>query len=217
MRIVTPEGEVLSDTSGVIAATTGRIWARFLIGNTVTGAASIFRRSLLERALPFPPPVNGGYHDHWLAVVALASGDLRYVDRPLQDYVQHPGAVIGFSSANADRGFDGGPAALIRRARRVGRRLVRPEARRRYFSDYCRIALLATAADLRCAEIMAPEKRSAIDRVLRLDESSAAVARLALRSLAPGNVTMGVDRSVLAGLAWSRGRRRGRESGSEPG
>ncbi len=35
------------------------------------------------------------YHDHWLALVALASGEVAYVDRPLYDYVQHGGAVQG--------------------------------------------------------------------------------------------------------------------------
>jgi hypothetical protein len=82
--------------------------------------------------------------------------------------------------------------------------VIRPEGRRRYFADYCRIALLATVLDLRCGELMSAEKRAAVARVRGLDDSLRATAGLALRSLAPGNETMGVDRSVLAGLAWSR-------------
>ena len=35
------------------------------------------------------------FHDHWLALIALASGALQYVDRPLYDYVQHRDAVLG--------------------------------------------------------------------------------------------------------------------------
>jgi glycosyltransferase involved in cell wall biosynthesis len=204
MRIVTPAGELLSDTYWKYRRNNWTDLGTLLIGNTITGAASIFRRSLLDLALPFPPRVGRAFHDHWLSLVALACGPVRYVDRPLHDYIQHPGVVIGFSSANADRAFGGSAAALSRRARRLAGRVLRPEARRRYFADYCRIALLATVLELRCGELLDPEKRESIDRVRALDDSLAAAAGLALRSLAPGNQTMGVDRSVLAGLAWRR-------------
>jgi glycosyltransferase involved in cell wall biosynthesis len=204
MRIVTPAGELLSDTYWKYRRNNWTDLGTLLIGNTITGSASLFRRSLLDYALPFPPRLGDAFHDHWLALVALACGSVRYLDRPLQDYVQHPGAVIGFSSANAGRGFGVGLAGLSRRARRLASRLVRPEARRRYFADYSRIALLATVLDLRCGELIGPEKRASVESIRGLDDSLAAAARLALRSFAPGNETMGVDRSVLAGLAWSR-------------
>jgi glycosyltransferase involved in cell wall biosynthesis len=207
MRIVTPAGERLSDTYWKHRRNNWSDLGTLLLGNTITGAASLFRRSLLDYALPFPPRVGRAFHDHWLAVVALACGDVSYVDRPLHDYVQHPGVVIGFYSANADRGFDRGLAALSARSRRLAGRLIRPQGRQRYFADYCRIALLATVLELRCAELMSAEKRRAVERVRRLDHSLATAAGLALRSLAPrgqSNQTMRVDRSVLAGLAWSR-------------
>jgi glycosyltransferase involved in cell wall biosynthesis len=212
MRIVTPAGELISDTYWKYRRNNWTDLGTLLIGNTITGAASIFRRSLLDYALPFPPRIGGAFHDHWLSLVALACGPVSYVDRPLHDYVQHPGVVIGFSSANADRGADGLRGLSLRGLRLAGR-LIRPGGRRRYFADYCRIALLATVLDLRCGELMSPEKRAAVARVRGLDDSLRATAGLALRSLAPGNQTMGVDRSVLAGLAWSRlarGRSRGR-------
>ena len=60
-----------------------------LIANTITGAASLFRRELVDgrcRSREFP---RTQYHDHWLALVALSMGDIAYVDRPLYDYVQH--------------------------------------------------------------------------------------------------------------------------------
>jgi hypothetical protein len=56
--------------------------------NVVTGAASVLRGEVLEVALPFPPEVDGSFDDHWLALCALALGDLTYVDRPLVDYAQ---------------------------------------------------------------------------------------------------------------------------------
>ena len=75
--------------------------ASLLVANTVTGAASLFRRELLDLALPFPPRHGTPYHDHWLAAVALASGRIAYVDRPLYDYVQHRDAALGHARANA--------------------------------------------------------------------------------------------------------------------
>ncbi len=48
--------------------------ASLLIANTVTGAASLFRRELLDVALPFPEPPGDQFHDHWLGLVALSTG-----------------------------------------------------------------------------------------------------------------------------------------------
>ena len=160
MRIVGADGEVVSDTYWRHRRNNWTDLGTLLVGNTVTGAASLFRRRLLDRALPFPPPVGRAFHDHWLAVVALASGPMRYVDRPLYDYVQHGGAVIGFASANADR--VAGPGAARGRALRLAGRAVRPEARRRYFADYCRIAQLAAVLEMRCGDSMTPEKRASV-------------------------------------------------------
>ena len=208
MRIVTPGGELLSESYWRHRRNNWTDLATLLIGNTITGAASLFRRSLLDYVLPFPPRVGDAYHDHWLALVALASGPVRYVDRPLHDYVQHPDAVIGFASANADRPAGSRLASLPMRARRLAGRLARPEGRRRYFDDYCRIAHAATVLELRCGGLMSAEKRAAVARVRELDDSLRPAARLALRSLGPGNETMGVDRSVVAALGWSRLARR---------
>ena len=55
----------------------------------------LFRRRVIEHALPFPDGPGWDFHDHWLALVAMALGEVAYVDRPLYDYVQHPGAVLG--------------------------------------------------------------------------------------------------------------------------
>src|SRR5262249_39039026 len=68
---------------------------RLVVANTVTGAASMFRRSLLPFLLPFPPAGAPAYHDHWIAGVALALGEIRFVSQPLYDYVQHDGNVTG--------------------------------------------------------------------------------------------------------------------------
>ena len=70
-----------------------------LSANCVTGAASLFPRDLLDDALPLPPAQFMHYHDHWLALTALALGDIRYVARPLYDYVQHEHATLGHATA----------------------------------------------------------------------------------------------------------------------
>ncbi len=71
-----------------------------LVANSVTGAASLLRRELLDDALPFPPAQFAHFHDHWLALVALSLGEIAYVDRPLYDYVQHGEASLGHAAAN---------------------------------------------------------------------------------------------------------------------
>ncbi|MEN0083799.1 MAG: glycosyltransferase family 2 protein [Leifsonia sp.] len=60
--------------------------------NLVTGATVVFRRELLELALPFP---EEWVHDEWLAIIAAATGRLVVVDRATIDYRQHGNNQIG--------------------------------------------------------------------------------------------------------------------------
>lgn len=79
---------------GTTARTASDLTA-ILIDNQVTGSLSVFRRELLGRALPFPPPTDLAFHDHWLAVCALVEDGINIIDVPVQLYVQHVGNVIG--------------------------------------------------------------------------------------------------------------------------
>ena len=99
MRIVDPEGNLISETFWRGRRNNHTDLASLLLANTVTGAASLFPRKLLELALPFPRPVGDPFHDQWIACLALAAGDVAYVDRPLYDYVQHGGAARGHEAA----------------------------------------------------------------------------------------------------------------------
>ncbi|MDR5700380.1 glycosyltransferase family 2 protein [Agromyces aerolatus] len=63
--------------------------------NIVTGATVVFRRSLLERALPFP---SEWVHDEWLAIVAAATGSVVPLDRPVTAYRQHGANQIGVAA-----------------------------------------------------------------------------------------------------------------------
>lgn len=71
-----------------------------LIDNQVTGSLALFRGALLRRALPFPPPTDLAFHDHWLAVCATLEEGVRVLPDVVQDYVQHDGNVIGEMTNN---------------------------------------------------------------------------------------------------------------------
>ena len=67
-----------------------------LIQNQVTGAMSVFRRELLDVALPFPRHHGiTQLHDHWLAMCAVTSAGYLVLDEVVQDYVQHGRNVVG--------------------------------------------------------------------------------------------------------------------------
>ena len=60
--------------------------------NLVTGATMIFRRSLLNAALPFPA---AWLHDEWLAAIAAATARVRLLPEQLIDYRQHGANEVG--------------------------------------------------------------------------------------------------------------------------
>lgn len=64
----------------------GRRPVEFLFANSVSGHASLVRRSLFEAARPFP---EGVYHDWWLALCAAGRGGVRYVPEPLVRFRRH--------------------------------------------------------------------------------------------------------------------------------
>lgn len=66
-----------------------------LLDNQVTGSLAVFRREVLDLAVPFPRPTPAAYHDHWLGVVAAGSGRIRFLVDDVQDYVQHGANALG--------------------------------------------------------------------------------------------------------------------------
>src|SRR3954466_8292416 len=180
MRIVDEQGDVISDTFWRGRRNNYTNLASLLLANTVTGAASLFRRELLELVLPFPEPVGEPFHDQWIASVALATGSIAYVDRPLYDYVQHGGAARGHEAAMRPWG-----AGRLLDRRHPGRspRRSRAHAERSYENNVRRIALAAKEIEARAGGGMEPSKARVVRRVAGLDRSSAAAVWLALRSL----------------------------------
>lgn len=59
----------------------------FLFLNCVSGHSMLFRKSVLEKALPFP---EKGFYDHWIVFVASHLGSIDYIKDCLVKYRQHP-------------------------------------------------------------------------------------------------------------------------------
>jgi glycosyltransferase involved in cell wall biosynthesis len=189
-RLVDAEGNVLRDTLWKGRDNNHTDMASMLIANTITGAASLFRRDLLELALPFPDTPGFQFHDHWLGVLALAAGEVAYVDRPLYDYVQHAGAVFGDVSQGS-------------RSQTVGGRFDRWRAA--YFYGYLARRSQAETLLLRCADRLSPRKRRGLERFVASARSPAAFAWLAarpLRTLAGHTETLRSETELAQGILW---------------
>lgn len=191
-RLVDRDGVVLRDTMWRGRRNNHTNLASMLIANTITGAATLFRREVIELALPFPDTPGLQFHDHWLGLVALAAGDIAYVDRPLYDYVQHAGAVFGEvdSGVVADAPAAGGPSGGWRAA---------------YFCGYLAREQQAETLLLRCAGRLTPSKARTLRRFGASARSPTAVLWLAvrpLRGLAGRTETLGSETGLVRGVLW---------------
>ncbi len=200
-RVVSRDGQLISETWWNRRTNNHSDLLSLLVANAVTGAASLLRRDLLEDALPFPPAQFAHFHDHWVALVALARGEIAFVERPLYDYVQHGGASLGHEAANQMTSL---------RDRLLHQRDVRERVRMwrlHYFVDVCRLQQFATVLKLRCGARMAPAKRRALDRFLGTDRSLASLAQLGLRGareLVGRPETLGAEWMLFHAFAWRR-------------
>lgn len=202
-RIVDRSGNVLFDTYWSLRPNNFTDFGSIMVANTVTGAASMIRRELLDLALPFPPKLGNAFHDHWLAQVALAAGPISYVDRPLYDYVQHDDAAIGFLVANGHKRYSG--SLLDRIGSLLGRfrdRGFRPGLAGPYFNVYCRVAQAARMISLRLGPRL---EGSRTEVIAALAEPGAARRWTLGRALAERGrttATLGRERLLFAGLVW---------------
>lgn len=63
-------------------------WFFFLLhSNIFQGAACMFRRTLVQKAIPIPEKVK--FHDYWLALIAGVNGGVTYVNECVLYYRQH--------------------------------------------------------------------------------------------------------------------------------
>ena len=208
LRLVNPEGTVLAESFWELRPH-GQRPREVLYNNVVTGATALFRRELLDVALPFPEAPAGTFHDHWLALCGLASGGLVYVEEPLVDYTQHAESVIG-----AQRLEHTGRGALARFiAKSLWHTALRPKAlatRLDHLADHAERAearLTSFALALRGrASSLPPAARKALRPFLRRHRC-ARVLDLAVPtlfgSLAAGEETNLEPLKISLGLIWS--------------
>jgi len=200
-RLVDRAGRVLADTYWTARRNNHTNITSLLLANTVTGAASLIRREVVDLALPFPDPPGEQYHDHWLGLVALATGTIGYLDRPLYDYVQHGSAALGHADANV--GFTAGGRGGWRRLR--GWRDSFEAWHGYYFNGFLRLAVLAEVLLVRCDGRLSRRKRRALRRFARSDRSPLGFAWLALRPLRQRfgrSETLGAEKMLTRGIAW---------------
>jgi hypothetical protein len=190
LRIVDATGSVLSPTYWTDRVATWDDLGAELQTNVVTGAACLVRREVLEVALPFPAELDGSFHDHWLAVCALALGELAYVDQALVDYVQHDANVVGWSPRRARGAPSSGEPQAARAARDRERHLERPR--------------LWARTLLERVPQMEPRKRRALERAARAGLPWLAAG--ALREQLRPRRTLEARRRALRGALWGRAR-----------
>jgi glycosyltransferase involved in cell wall biosynthesis len=223
MTLIDGDGNLISPTYWTDRRTNHTDMTSLLVANTITAAATMFPRRLLDYALPFPAALGHAFHDHWLAMVALATGRIAYVDRPLYDYVQHSANAFGSRGASwnkRDAAKSSDPQSRLRGRARLSWRLLR--WRLDYFYNACSARLHAEILMMRCGDALTGRKRRAVKRMTKADRSLPLAARMAVRSLGARrrrSPTMGQERLIARGIVWRRFvdlqgriRRRGRES-----
>lgn len=85
-----PLGKLLRERLG-IRPLQGRPRLAFLLANCVPGHAMLFKRELLEHALPLPAHT---LYDQWLAFTASRLGGIAYLNSSLVQYRQHSASVV---------------------------------------------------------------------------------------------------------------------------
>ncbi len=205
-RIVTGDGSLLSPTYWNRRRNNSSNFASLLLANTVSGSSALFRREVVELALPFPPAFGKIFHDHWLALVGATMGEIAYVDRPLYDYVQHAQSLLGHEHAPARAGPGRGLGERLRDFRD------RPQYfyehwRTSYFQEYCRVSLIARLLLARREHQIPPSRRRQLRRFVDSERSPGAIAWLAARharELAGRNETLGAEGRLLRAFLWRR-------------
>lgn len=208
MNIVDPVGKRLAPTYWTTRLNNYSNLTSLVIANTITGAASMFRRSLLDYAMPFPQKIDQwSFHDQWLACTALSLGKVGYVNRPLYDYVQHGANVIGH--------FAPAQHAATRLASRTARALIVNRAAEFAFWQTCYLYLLLrvqlisqtllTRLDGTDSSPGRRGKLRSLKRLTRLGAGPTDFSWLLLRgapSLGARSVTLGTEYVLAQGLLW---------------
>ena len=208
MNIVSEDGRLLAPSYWTHRRNNYTDLGSLILANTVTGAASLFRRELLDDALPFPRVPGVAYHDHWIACVALALGEIVFVDQALHDYVQHGGNVVGRHEPLDE--LKGGLVNALRRFVRHPRRRWRntiAHASKYYEDDVVPRELFARTLEQRLGYRLSPPRAREVRRVARLSSSLESLGWLVARSaqdVRGRSETLGLENQLIKGIVWHR-------------
>lgn len=210
MRLINDDGKLIAPTSWDKRRNQWSELDALLMLNTVTGAASLVRASLVrERVLPFPPGTPTAYHDQWIAATALSVGKLSFVDRPLQSYRQHGENVTGWMLPWWTSGLPG-PIGLAELSLGIDRRLTprrREELEHVVEHELRRIAQFAEVLLARNGDRLSAADRAALGKLAGVERQLSVLVELAARH-AKRAETGGTERYFLtAALRWHALRR----------
>jgi glycosyltransferase involved in cell wall biosynthesis len=149
MNIVDEDGKLISGTYWDSRTNYYKDLGMVLVANTITGAASLFKKKVWEKALPLPQFIEGAYHDHVIGCAAIASGKVDFIDKQLYEYVQHSQNVIGHIGL-LNTGENSFSKLLVKNLKsfyyiRHGIQLLKYN----YEINYLRLRLLSRSLDLR--------------------------------------------------------------------
>jgi glycosyltransferase involved in cell wall biosynthesis len=207
MNIVAPDGTLIASSYWADRRNNYTDLGSLILVNTVSGTASLFRRELLDDALPFPPEVGRQFHDHWMACIALGLGEIVFVDRPLLDYVQHGGNVVGRHEPSAGD-FRGGLVYAMRRFVSNPRLRLRNTVTRAsgyYTDELIPRQFLARTLEERLAGRLVADKRRIVRRIARMGSSPRSLLWLLARSardVRGESETLGAENQLVKGVLW---------------
>lgn len=207
MNIVSVDGRVLATSYWTDRRNNYTDLGSLILINTVTGAASLFRRELLDFALPFPRVPGEAYHDHWIACLALSLGEIAFVERPLHDYVQHGANVVGRGApfpADLRGGLLKAATRFVTNPRMRIRNTV-AHSHRYYVDEVVPREQFARTLEERLEGRMAPEKAKIVRRAARLSSSPEGLLWLLARSardVRGESETLGIENQLIKGIVW---------------
>ena len=204
-RVVARDGAVVSETWWSTRRPDYTDLLSLLVANSVTGAASLFPRELLDDALPVPAgPVRALPRPLDRAAWRSPGATSPTSPRPLYDYVQHGAASLGHAGANQMTSL----RERLRHQRDLRERV--RMWRLHYFVDVSRLTQFAAVLQLRCGPRMSRASAAGAGPlhprpITALGAACWGSPLRGLRELLAGTPeTLGAEWMLAHALAWRR-------------
>lgn len=131
-----PLDKLLREQLG-IRALQGKPRLAFFLANCIPGHAMLFRRELLEHALPLPAHT---LYDQWLAFTAARLNGIAHLDQALVQYRQHSASVVNAPRQRKKKRLID-RLTRARRADKIERRIAAARNRAASLRDFCQSPL----------------------------------------------------------------------------